>query len=288
MRLTVLGSAAAEGIPGIFCACATCQEAWKRGGKDLRTRTAYALGERIRVDLGPDSLVHDQRYGLHSERLRHLIVTHGHGDHLDSNLLTYRAPWASHVDRPLTVYGGAGVMARIRTAVNAEKLTETRMNLVTLEPFAPVTVKDEALTIHPLPANHMKSQPGENPFIYLLHWHGRHLLIANDTGVLPEESWRYLERVRPALDLAVLDCTMGRHDVRGGHMGCQAVVETVERLRAGGLVAPGGVVAANHFSHNGGMLHEDYTAFFEPHGMEVCWDGRHFDLSFDAEACGLS
>ena len=50
MRLRVLGSAAAEGWPAMFCSCPGCQKARANGGKDLRRRTAYLLDEDTLID----------------------------------------------------------------------------------------------------------------------------------------------------------------------------------------------------------------------------------------------
>ncbi|MBR4222457.1 MAG: hypothetical protein IKR81_14960 [Victivallales bacterium] len=54
MRLRILGSAAAEGWPAMFCSCPACQKARANGGKDLRRRTAYLLDEDTLIDYGPD------------------------------------------------------------------------------------------------------------------------------------------------------------------------------------------------------------------------------------------
>ena len=50
MKLKYLGTAAAEGQPGIFCRCALCLEASRRGGKDIRTRSqALVVGDIVEV-----------------------------------------------------------------------------------------------------------------------------------------------------------------------------------------------------------------------------------------------
>ena len=36
MKLQYLGTAAAEGMPAVFCQCPICREAARPGGKDLR------------------------------------------------------------------------------------------------------------------------------------------------------------------------------------------------------------------------------------------------------------
>ncbi len=39
MKIKYLGTAAYEGLPAIFCECDTCNEARKRKGKNIRTRS---------------------------------------------------------------------------------------------------------------------------------------------------------------------------------------------------------------------------------------------------------
>ena len=46
-KIQILGSAAAEAIPAIFCNCRVCREAWKNGGKDMRLRAAYTLSKLL-------------------------------------------------------------------------------------------------------------------------------------------------------------------------------------------------------------------------------------------------
>jgi phosphoribosyl 1,2-cyclic phosphate phosphodiesterase len=77
----VLGSAAAEGWPAAFCVCEACGEARRRGGKDLRRRTTYQLGDTVRVDWGPDSYASMIALGLDYAPLQHLFITHSHQEH---------------------------------------------------------------------------------------------------------------------------------------------------------------------------------------------------------------
>ena len=39
MEITYLGTAAAEGIPGIYCGCETCRRAIAAGGRNIMTRS---------------------------------------------------------------------------------------------------------------------------------------------------------------------------------------------------------------------------------------------------------
>ena len=50
MKIQYLGTAAAEGIPAIFCDCKTCQKARKLGGKEIRTRSQAIIDDRLLID----------------------------------------------------------------------------------------------------------------------------------------------------------------------------------------------------------------------------------------------
>lgn len=280
MDFMFLGSAAAEGIPAIFCNCPVCNEARKRGGREMRGRTAYAWGESVRIDFGPDSLWQEQRYNLRSENLRHLLVTHSHEDHLDSHLLDYRRPGFSVVPEAniLNIYGNPGVGKAIRNTLGRD-YDSCRLNFVELEYFKPCSVPEENMVIHPLIADHM---PSEKPMIYVIERNGQTILIGNDTGYFPDDDWTYLANKKFHFNLVILDCTMGKNDCRRGHMGAPATVEIFDRIRKENWTAPECRMVVNHFSHNGGWLQDDFESFFAPHEVEVGFDGKIISLADQA------
>lgn len=137
------------------------------------------------------------------------------------------------------------------------------------------SVADSDLTILPLEANH---PPGTSAQIFLLERGGKSVLIANDTGWLPEASWELLKGKR--LDMVTLDSTMGIRvpDAERGHMGVNTVVKMVKHLHEIGAAGPGTKFFATHFSHNGENLHADLEAFFIPHGIQVAYDGLEVEV----------
>ncbi len=149
MDILICGSAAAEGIPALFCSCETCQRARERGGKDLRTRTAYQFGEAVRVDFGPDALAHSLRFNLRYERLLHLFITHSHEDHLYPLDFQYRQPGFSVVPEGdlLTLYGNAAAMAAVSGKIDANP-KRFRLALVELRPFVEQAAGNTGLSIH--------------------------------------------------------------------------------------------------------------------------------------------
>ena len=57
MKFQYLGTAAAEGIPALFCNCDICRTAARRGGKELRMRSGALVNDKLLIDLSPDLFV---------------------------------------------------------------------------------------------------------------------------------------------------------------------------------------------------------------------------------------
>lgn len=271
--ITIMGSAAAEGIPSRFCDCEVCRKARKNGGKDIRMTTAYSLNPRVRIDYGPDTHAEELRLNLNPALLKHIFFTHEHSDHLDTFAFTMRGKWYAHgYEVPLHIYGRPTVLQRMRSTLLAEGCDAlSTLELHLLEHFKAVEIPEEDMTFYPLPANHYHI-PGEAVFFAVRH--GRNwLLIANDTGYPPEESWQWLESQKIRFDLVIADCTICSRDCRDGHMGGKWHLAFHERLRQIGAIDPQTRYVINHFSHNGGDTHADLEKFFGPHGIEVGYDG---------------
>ena len=73
----------------------------------------------------------------------------------------------------------------------------------------------------------------------------------------PDETWAYLERVKPRLAFVSLDCTMFHIDCTRGHMGLASAETVKQRLIHIGTADDDTVFYLNHFSHNGGATYDD-------------------------------
>ncbi len=272
MTFTFLGTAAAEGWPALWCPCRVCADARRLGGKNIRRRTAYQLGDRIHIDLGPDAFAQMLAFDLRYDRIEHLLITHSHADHLCPEELHYRsagfAPDPGPV--PLTVWGNAQVEERIRAAGFVLESCRARFERIT--PFEPIDLS-EGVVATPILADHAGEEQAVN---YVLECAGRTLLQGNDTGWWPEETWAFL--ATKVLDIAIIEATYGDH--RGGahHLGAEDVLDVRDELAKLGALASDCRVITTHFSHNGGWLHERLEAFFAPHGIEVAYDGMTLEL----------
>jgi phosphoribosyl 1,2-cyclic phosphate phosphodiesterase len=265
--LRVCGTAAAEGFPGIHCGCDTCAEAWLRGGKDLRSRAAYDLGDDVRIDFGPDSYLHARAAGRGFSRLRHLLVTHSHEDHWYPLELAYRDPGFCIVPEgpPLVVYGNERVVASARTILGDG--TKLNVEFRTIAPFETFTLGDD-IRVTTLRASHA---PDEDALNLIIEERGRSVLIGHDTGWWDDETWDFIAGRH--VHVALVDCTYGRYDTDRHHLGAPAVIRFVGRLQELGCLDPSSRPIATHISHNGHALHSDLKALLGPHGIEVAWDG---------------
>lgn len=283
MFLKVLGSAAAEGWPALFCVCPACTEARRRGGKDIRRRTTYQVSPQVMVDYGPDAYASMIDFSLDFAPLRHLLITHSHGDHWTPAELRFRHPGYSRLaaGSHLNIYGNRQVGEALAVACPEPEACALSFTLLAagesrqLEPDLAVTA---------LQASH--AAPEEEALNYVFTTPaGRGLLIGNDTGWWKEAVWEQLADFR--LQAVFMDCTSGPLGgtreapevpwVGTHHLNCHWVVAVRDELDRRGALAPGCRFVANHFSHNGGWLHEDLEAFFTPQGIEVGYDGMEVE-----------
>ena len=291
-NLLVLGSGAAEGLPAPFCDCRVCREAAAKGGREIRARSCYNVGGDVQIDLGPDALQAWQAHGGVLRRMRHILVTHSHEDHLQPSDLLYNGSGYAGVpalEGVLAIHGTAPTRRRMEREFwpgNPEpleaKLAKSRLSFHEFRQFDAFELPDCGATVRTFAADHWEAL---EPCVFLVTLRGRTAFVCNDTGWLPDASWDALAKLEGevAIDVAVLDDTgmlqgapegpAGAEAWTRGHMSAPTVLRAYDRLDSLGLLAPGCVRAVNHFSHNGGSTHEEMRAFYEPRGIAVGYDG---------------
>jgi phosphoribosyl 1,2-cyclic phosphate phosphodiesterase len=272
VKLKILGSAAAEGWPGLFCECDTCREARELGGRNIRRRTAYAINDDLLVDFGPDSLWQVIEFGVDLLKIDDILFTHSHTDHMSPAQLGYRHRGYSSVTRSLRVHGNEQVMERLaQTGRTAESM---HLELHQIGPRQSFRAGDYRVTA--FEAQH--AAENEDALNYAIEKGGRTLLIANDTGWWPAVTWEQVSGFR--FDTVVLECTYGVREAeqRTHHLGSAATVAFRDELRRRGAIDESTHVVVNHFSHNGGANYDALCEWFAPYGIEVAYDGMALDV----------
>ena len=277
MKIKFLGTAAAEGIPGLFCNCEKCEKVRKDGGKDVRSRSQSIIDDELLVDFNQDSLYHEIDNKLNFGDIRYLLVTHSHSDHWYPQEFYHRDNRAHGKFlkyEKLEIYCNAAVKKLffdINEIYPIQEKTLSMLEFNVIKPFD--TVRFGEYTVTALPANH---KPDEDAFIYFIEKGGKTLFYCNDTGMISEEVFDWLKDKR--IDLAELDCTMGSCPSVYGHMGYANCVELKNRLTVCGALSEKSIVVINHFSHNNYIFYDELSKTAEKDGIVVSYDGLEIEF----------
>lgn len=276
MKLKYYGTAAAEGVPSLYCSCDVCKYSKKAGGRNVRTRSQAMVDDRLLIDIGPDTLYHCHIYGLELGQVEHLLITHRHADHLDTPTLNFRSKGFVVEDLPeLNIYGSLPTINTISDALLNSRVKE-RGNWVLHEisPFTETIVKDYKVVAYK--ANH---DPTTNPYIYEISDGQKRMLYGHDSGSLPEETWAYLEKEKPYFNLVSLDCTMGIASSNGHHhMNVDDCVNTKKKLIEIGCADENTIFILHHFSHNGKVSYDELVPIAEKEGFLVSYDTMEIEF----------
>jgi phosphoribosyl 1,2-cyclic phosphate phosphodiesterase len=272
MRLFFLGTAAAEGFPGIFCDCANCREARAQGGRSLRFRSGLLVNDDLLIDFGPDLGPAAQKFNLTLARVSTGLVTHAHSDHFYiENFNMRRRSFTGGLALPkLHVYGPPeATEALVREAQGDPALLSVDPHTVhAFERWQHAGYTFESFrayhAIGILEALFYSISDGQHAFLY-----------ATDTGSFPADTWQAL--AGKSYDTIILEETLGNGSY-DQHLSFITFLEHAHRMRAEGMLRPGGRFVAHHFSHSDNPVHEKLAAFFAPHGVEAAYDGMEINL----------
>jgi phosphoribosyl 1,2-cyclic phosphate phosphodiesterase len=233
MRLTFLGTAAAEGYPALWCRCERCRVARQRGGRNLRFRSSLLINDDLLIDPGPDTVTAAIRLGLDLAPVQAALVTHPHSDHLEATTFYWRRKGFVGTPLPvLHVYASPASLARLTQhegrAVPADQLRVQPHPLHALEQVTFATggpaeadprfveggeagaggepvpeTPPRRYEVWTLAARH--AEPAVEPMFFAVRQAagpeaaGRPelpaVLYATDTGPFPDETWAALDRL---------------------------------------------------------------------------------------------
>jgi len=280
MKFQYLGTAAAEGIPALFCDCDICREAARRGDRELRMRSGALVNDNLLIDLSPDLYAAKLQFQLDLTGVRNAIITHAHSDHFDREMMGFFTPTCAHIAKTgdlFHLWGSAYTASAWKEYTSAMQMKEPVLeNYVVFHEIKPFeTVEIEGVRVTALKARHSCPES----LIYILEQGDARLFYGNDTGPLHEETWAYLaaHKERPFTTVS-LDSTMGHPENHYyGHMSLKENIQTKERMLAEGIADANTRFICHHFSHNALCLHRETVDFMKPHGFDVAYDGLAFN-----------
>lgn len=274
MKLTFLGTAAAEGFPAVFCNCEHCQKARKLGGKNIRTRSQTLINDDLLIDLPADTYHHFLTNNIEGHKIKYLLVTHSHQDHFYMEELAMRHdPFAHNMEaEKVHVIASQGAFEKLKNMNGIEKFG---IDYTEIKPFEAVSFGEYKVT--GLPANHYK---GDGALIYIIEHGGKKILYAHDTGYFYDEAFDYISENKIAFDMITLDCNMCDEKVsdHASHMGFYNIERVLEKLVQMGAVTDKTIKFVNHFSHNSAPFQERIEELAKPMGCLVSYDGRCVEI----------
>lgn len=272
MKLTYYGTAAAEGVPALWCDCPICTKARIKGGRNVRTRSQALVDDALLIDLPADTYLHVLSYGLALHTIDSCIITHNHSDHLYAKELQMRHEGFAHLSngKPFKVYGMPSVIKTIASSLSAnlpEMEAYGELELHTIKPYVPFEAGGCRVTA--LGADHGASES----VFYIIEKVSKSILYAHDTGIFPEKAWEYLERLGLCFDIVSFDCTnvLLERDNRN-HMGLTGNEQVKKRLESIGCIDSRTKCIVNHFSHNGLAGYDELVPKAAAKGFEVSYD----------------
>ena len=273
MKITYLGTAAAEGFPATFCNCAYCREAKSLRGKNIRTRSQALINDDLLIDLPADTYSHFLNNSIDGDKIKYLLVTHSHSDHFYEKELEMRHGAYAHdmrVDR-LSIYCSTGAANILKEIDGIQNYT---VDFAALKPFDTATIGNYTITA--LPAKHFK---GDGALFYIISGE-KTILYAHDTVFFYEEVFDFIKNSGYVFDLVSLDCTNVDLPIsdEGSHMGLDNIHRVVKRLEACGAITEKTKKVINHFSHNAAPIHHKLEARVAEYGYIVSYDGLCIDL----------
>ena len=253
MKIKFLGTAAAEGVPAMFCNCESCKNIRLIGGRELRTRTQVLIDGELSIDFPPEAYAHSLKYNFCLAGLKYVFVTHSHMDHFyahDFILRGYR--YASGFDEPLNIYGNDEVAAVFAECTRREMKPSVAPNVVLNKISAWQRYEIGVYTLITLPARHSQT----------------------------EEALLFYVKNGAKAALVALDCTYADRTgmPRPRHMNIEDCAEVMRALKAAGVCDEDTKVVITHFSHNSNPLTSRLKELEEKYGVIAAYDGMEFDI----------
>ena len=270
MKLTYLGTAAAEGFPAVFCNCAYCNRARTLGGKNIRTRSQTLINDDLLIDLPADTYSHFLHNGILGDGIRYLLITHSHSDHFYPQELAMRhGAFARNMRVPeLRVFCGQGAYDKLQAA------PKIGFTVTLVKPYEKFRLGDYEVTA--LPARHAD---GDNALFYIIRAE-KTILYAHDTGYFYDEVLDYMEKEQLYFDFISLDCTnvdIAISDT-GSHMGLENIGRLLQKLTGIHAIDDRTVKYINHFSHNANPIQQVLEERVKDMDLSVSYDGLQVEL----------
>lgn len=278
MKIQYLGTAAAEGIPAIFCDCENCKRSKEFGGKNIRTRSQAIIDDKLLIDFPADTYMHYLKWNIPLDKIKTCIITHSHMDHLYPIEIELRKTGYSHIinGEPITFYSAESGYEMIKSVIEKSNISEKDVKLKLIRPFDPFEADGYKIT--PIKASHDSKS---TPVIFAIEKDGKSILYANDTSELCDESMDCLKSFTKPFDVISFDCTEANNPIVPyiGHLNLNKCIALRDEFKKDGIADDKTMFILNHFSHNGkDVVYDDFVKIAAEKNFTISYDGMTLEF----------
>lgn len=278
MKITYLGSGAAEGVPAMFCSCPFCMSLRGADKSQYRTRSQLIIDGEISIDFPPDAYAHALAFNVDLSAIKYLLVTHSHMDHFYAHDFILRGyKYSSPQKYRLAIYGNAEVKNVYDECTRREMRNEVSglIDFTTLHSFNEISVGDYRILT--LPAEHGTV---EEALLYYVEKGGKGYLHLCDTGALSDRAVSFLAEKGAHADLITFDCTFLDAMPKAGtrHMCVEDNMAILRRLMAVGVADTATKSVITHFSHNARPSYERVHEAEKKYNVTAAYDGLVLEI----------
>lgn len=257
MKITVLGSGSAYGVPMIFN---TWVKANPNNPKNNRTRSSIFIEEddkSILIDAGPD--LRTQINATSIKNIDSVFITHGHYDHM---MGIPELPRATKIlDHGIDIYASQETMSEIKNCYgylfkdNAEAEPNSKSLRWHIIPDNG-NFETQGLNFETMQVVHHKLHPSSfryKNFAYVTDWQS-----------IPEENIKKLHN----LDLLIIECNNGQTEEINGHSNINQVKELVAQINPKKVV----------LTHISARVDTDELEKLLPSNFSIAYDGMEIEM----------
>ena len=277
MKITFLGTSAGEEYPGIWCECENCSKARKWGGKNIRRNSSVILDGDVMVDMGKTAHIQADHFGIDIHKIKNLLVTHSHLDHLDVHTLwsrIVRFDLNRNLLPRLNMFGSKQVLDSINEG-NRFDLDQSGIDFNIIEPYQKYYLDDiECFTLDG------KHQDGESHSInYIITRKNRTFAYLLDTAYPFDETLDALTRFK--YDFIIAEGTAGLGADSSAHMNFEKNLRLLQFFNENKLWKDKPDFYISHMSPHWCPPHDEYAPIVEEKGLKLAYDGLVLDYIYD-------
>ena len=278
MKVTYLGTGAAEGVPAMFCSCPFCKQIRVAGAKEFRTRSQILIDDEISVDFPPEAYAHSLAFGVDLSALKCVLVTHSHMDHFYAHDFILRGyKYAALDGEKLSIYGNDEVGKVFAECTRREMKDEVAAGIEFKKIGAFQCLNIGGYSVLTLPAQHGTA---EEALLFYIEKGGKGYLHLCDTGALSDAAIDYLAKNGARANLITFDCTFLDAPPRVGtrHMCISDNLAIKDRLDRAGVTDRYTQCVITHFSHNARPSREKLTVIEKIYPVTAAYDGLTLEI----------